>query len=147
MTSLPRWVDDYRGRPFERGRDGPDAFDCYGLVRAVLRDQWGAETPPLDGVWHLGLSGRLTAALVDPECPWTDVPQGEALAPGDVLTMTTPGGARELHVGVVVDERWFLHARQEVGVQTARHDQGVWRTLRFGPAYRHRDLVGAERPR
>ena len=39
------WTADYLGKPWRNGADGPDAFDCYGLVRAVYRDRCGVEMP------------------------------------------------------------------------------------------------------
>ena len=39
------WTADYLGKPWRNGADGPDAFDCYGLVRAVYRDRYGIEMP------------------------------------------------------------------------------------------------------
>jgi len=138
--SLPAWVEEYRGKPFRRDADGPDAFDCYGLVRAVLRERWGAETPALDERWHADAAAALGMALDAPDCPWADA-DGDPL-PGDVLTFAVPE-QRELHVGIVVAPGWFLHARLDEGVRTERLDRLPWAALRFGPAYRHRALGGA----
>ena len=135
MSEMPAWVESYRGRPFLRGADGPDAFDCYGLVRAVLRDVWGAVTPALDGAWHLSTAARLALALEDAACPWTAA--DSKLAPGDVLTFHAPSDAAELHVGIVVSPGFMLHARQDAGVTTARYDRAPWAVLRFGAAWRH----------
>jgi cell wall-associated NlpC family hydrolase len=139
MTTLPAWVEAYRGKGFRRGASGPDSFDCYGLVRAVLGDQWGALTPSLDGAWHLDASERIDRALTDPDCPWA--PWTGEPAVGDVVTFIAPGTASELHVGIVVAPGWMLHARQGRGVETARLDRLPWCALRFGPAYRHRSLA------
>ena len=37
------WTAEYLGKPWRNGAAGPDAFDCYGLVRAVYRDRYGVE--------------------------------------------------------------------------------------------------------
>ena len=137
--ALPLWVDRYRDRPFRRDADGPDAYDCYGLVRAVLRDVWGLSTPALTGAWHLAMHDRLTHALSVPDCPWVPVNAYPRL--GDVLTFEDPSPARELHVGISLGGRWMLHARQAEGVATARLDRLPWVALRFGPCYRHRGLL------
>lgn len=33
------WVNGYIGLPYQVNGRGPHAYDCYGLVQAVLRDQ------------------------------------------------------------------------------------------------------------
>jgi cell wall-associated NlpC family hydrolase len=35
------------GRPYAVGADGPDAFDCYGLARHVLREAYGEDLPEI----------------------------------------------------------------------------------------------------
>ena len=136
MSELPAWVDDYRGRPFLRGANGPDAYDCYGLVRRVLLDRWGAHTPSLDGAWHLDAAARLAMAVDDPATPWLRVP-GAALEGGDVLTFVDTAPPHQLHVGIVVAPGWMLHAQHDTGVVTARYDRAPWALLRFGAAWRH----------
>lgn len=45
---MTHWVEtDYLGRPWVAGASGPDAYDCYGLVRAVYRDRLHIDVPPL----------------------------------------------------------------------------------------------------
>ena|SRR3990167_1739349 len=134
MTRMPAWVDDYRGRPFRLGARGPDAYDCYGLVRAVLRDRWNADVPALDGLEALGTPERFRAASAAEDDLWI---AAEPPRPGDVLTFMLDG----LHVGVVVAEGWMLHARSRLGVATSRYDQMPWAAVRVGPAYRHHALT------
>lgn len=142
-AGMPAWVDLYRGKPFRREADGPDAYDCYGLVRAILRDQCGLETPALEGAWHMDMHDRLTHALGVPNSPWVAVDENPRL--GDVLTFEDPSPLRELHVGLAIGGRWMIHARQKEGVATARLDRLPWVALRFGPCYRHEGLEGSRR--
>jgi len=134
-VTLPAWVEGYRGRPFRRGSDGPDDYDCYGLVRAVLRDVFDASTPTLDGIHTLGTRERLRIALDSSDSPWREC---DGSLPGDVLAFRE----RELHVGVVVAPGWMLHALEESRTTTARFDRFPWLALRIG-AYRHRDVKQA----
>lgn len=134
---IPAWVDLYRGKPWERGSDGPESYDCYGLVRAVLRDRWGLTTPNLDGAWHLAAADALEAALQRDDSPW--VRWDGAPAPGDVVAFVGPPG-HDLHVGIVVAPGWMLSARRDDGVRTDRYDRGAWGAMRSGPAWRHRDM-------
>ncbi len=39
------WATDYIGKPWVLGTSGPDTFDCWGLVRAVLADRFGIAVP------------------------------------------------------------------------------------------------------
>jgi cell wall-associated NlpC family hydrolase len=126
---LPAWVDAYRGRPFVKDGEGPEAFDCYGLVRAVLRERFGVQAPAMDG---------LSRALEDPGSPWVQVGDEEPPCAGDVLVFL---GLGRIHVAVVVARNWVLHAMDDVGVCTGRFDRGRLALHRFGPAWRHRDLV------
>ena len=139
MTTIPAWTDRYRGKPFRFGADGPDAYDCYGLLRAVLREQFGVHAPPLDKPELLDLAGRVALVEADPECPWVPA---DAPAPGDVLAFDEPrpDGTHGLHVGVVVADGWMIHAHPD-GAGVVRYDRGARALLRIGPPYRHRDLV------
>lgn len=112
--SLPAWIEEYRGKPFARESYGPDAFDCYGLVVAVLREQYGRIVPPLRGAWRMEARDRLGAALH--ACPWLLVT--DARRPGDVVTYHLD----ELHCAVYVGTDTILHARRDLGVVTSH----VW---------------------
>jgi hypothetical protein len=39
------WAMQYMGKPWESGAQGPDAYDCFALVRAVQRDVFGRDLP------------------------------------------------------------------------------------------------------
>ena len=42
---MSHWAADYIGLPWEYGKEGPEAFDCWGFVRAVQRDRFGVDMP------------------------------------------------------------------------------------------------------
>lgn len=136
--AIPAWVECYRGKPFRRDADGPDAYDCYGLVRAALRNEWGLDTPALDGAWHLEAAQSLLAALGATDSPWIEL-RGEA-QPGDVLVFLGVPGV-ELHVGIVVAPGWMLHAREDHGVETSRLDRPAVAATRHTSHFRHRGMV------
>jgi cell wall-associated NlpC family hydrolase len=145
MTApIPLWVDSYIGRAFRFGADGPNPIDCYGLLRTVLREQFGAEVPPFNRSESLDATAHLALLRADPTCPW--VPAAAA-APGDVVAFDEPrpDGTHGLHVGIVLSPGWMIHAHPD-GVGVARYDRGVRAMLRIGPVYRHRDLMVAPVP-
>lgn len=53
---MTHWAEsNYLGRPWASGACGPEAFDCYGIVRAVYRDRLGITIPPLSLDAHKSL--------------------------------------------------------------------------------------------
>lgn len=106
------WTFDYLGKPWRNGADGPDAFDCYGLVRAVYRDRYGINMPVIS-----------TDATSIAEClhafrDYSDYDKWERIEDdpneGDVLQM---GCARHPHhVGIYIEPNRVLHCVSGSGV-------------------------------
>jgi cell wall-associated NlpC family hydrolase len=88
------------GKPYERGSDGPLAFDCYGLVRLVSRDVFGRELP-----------GRDTMTALSHQ-RWRRVrfPEDGAIALMEI--------AGEKHIGIWLREGGVLHAVAPPGWKT-----------------------------
>jgi hypothetical protein len=108
----------YIGRPWRAEADGPDAYDCKGLVRAVQRASWGREVPALlypqvlDFAQLRDACGRQGWGLVQ------DKPR-EA----DIIEVK---GKQGPHVGVFVISRGrlkVLHAVQNLGVRINTMDE------------------------
>jgi cell wall-associated NlpC family hydrolase len=99
---------DLIGKPYAPAADGPDAFDCWGLVVEVRR-RMGLPTPvPVPGPVPRN-QPRLTAALYHRAVwsgMWKPVP---VPVPGDVVACGSSGRAAAVHIGVVVDGG-VLHA-------------------------------------
>lgn len=93
------WVMNYFGKPWVSGAQGPDAYDCFALVRAVQRDVFGIDMPII-------MVDALNADVVKKTfsdtshyATWrqVDVPQE-----GDcVITKSSPDSPE--HVGIWVD--------------------------------------------
>ena len=47
-TPGPHWALGYLGKPWRAGCDGPEAYNCWGLVRAVYRERLGVELPAVE---------------------------------------------------------------------------------------------------
>jgi|SRR5208283_5284153 len=95
------------GRPYKNGAKGPDAFDCSGFVYYVY--------------------GRF-----DIKVPYTteelvrtgyQVPRENVLA-GDLVIFTIK---RSYHIGIMMNEREFLHASTSKGVAIGNLDLAYWR--------------------
>lgn len=125
------WAAAYVGLPFlSGGREGP-GLDCWGLVRAVYRDQLGVDLPSY-GEIDAGETRRLTRAIetgAQEQATWRRVAEPQ---PFDVAVMRLPTGLRWGHVGIVADARHVLHSEKASGVALARMDSPMIRNRIVG---------------
>lgn len=108
---------DLIGVSFQYGGRGPDAFDCYGLVKECLQRN-GVEIPDYRSPSVLKEVADLVAAE---KYRWRKiaVKQGSEIIPANVLT---PGRVLEIrvnglacHVGFIHRPRAFLHTWEDSG--------------------------------
>jgi len=45
---MTHWANTYIGAPWVEGAEGPDAYDCYGLLRTVMQTHYGIEMPVVE---------------------------------------------------------------------------------------------------
>lgn len=113
-SNAMHWAAPLIGRPYRRGAGGPDAFDCWGLVRWVFAQVHGISMPLVavddEGVDNVAAIKRAAAVS-----GWR--PSGaRSPAADDIVLMHGPAGR---HVGVIVDANgglFLLHALERVGV-------------------------------
>ena len=130
-TRAIHWAADLIGRPWVAGGRGPDAFDCWGLVRRVQAERFGRSLPeiPVD-------AGDLRAILG----AFRDHPERrrwaltETPAEGDCALMRQ--SRHPVHVGVwlAVDGGGVLHCVRGAGVVFQRPKgllQAGWRIEGF----------------
>jgi len=139
-TRPPEWTSRYVGIPFRsHGRDR-SGCDCYGLVRLVLREQFGVEVPSYAGDYPDALERAEVAALIARrQCSFSAGDGGSwraiaAPAPGAAIVLRIAG--EPWHVGVVIAERWFLHLRPGTDSCLERYDSIRWRR-RIGGFYHY----------
>ena len=118
------------GRPWVANAQGPDSFDCWGLVRYWFRTQHNVVLPatPVDGGDIRAVIEGLGALERDAHV-WAEVPLGEA---GQVVAMGK--NSRVSHVGVHIGGSFVLHSSRESGmvvVQTVSQLQRRWGTLKI----------------
>ncbi len=109
------WSVNYLGRPFQSGADGPDAYDCWGLVRAVLRDRAGIEVPKApvsDATNAREVAREFARSQLYADWREIDTPEREL----DVTLMAE--GRYPVHVGlwIPVGRGRVLHAVEAGGV-------------------------------
>lgn len=103
-------INHYLGKPWSNGSDGPDAFDCWGLVRAVYR-QRGIVLPVVDVDAHRALEVR--HAMRDNMDGWNLLGK-----PEDYCAVLMSASLRPHHVGVWIpnDGGGVLHSVEGAGV-------------------------------
>lgn len=111
---------DLLGLPFVRGGRGPDAYDCYGLVKEMFK-RAGKEVPDFASP---GTLEEIEALIADNHHHWRRVPIGTA---GAALSFRVEGyGA---HVGYMLSNDRFLHAWEPTGVTTERLTGGTFKPI------------------
>lgn len=106
------------GRPYRIGARGPDAFDCYGLVRFVLGELQGLGLPDDLGRPIVTTRDQAEAMLSHPEREnWMEIPAHEA-QDLDLILMGNVLG-RDFHLGL------FMQAGSNVGVLHVDQTRGV----------------------
>lgn len=101
------WWHDYIGRPFRDGGRGPDSYDCWGLVRAVMADRTGLALPAYGEISAADLVRVRSAMARDCDDGWVGVADPRAL---DVALMASGSGGRAIvHVGIMIDGARLLH--------------------------------------
>ena len=104
-------LDDLIGKPFKLGGRGPDAFDCWGLVREVMqRMRPGLALPD----WASdGIARDDQRAIMAGACPVYCEPV-DGMPDGALLVSEFAG-----HIAIVVGH-WVITARRFGGVVALR---------------------------
>ena len=129
------WAMAYIGKPWCAGAAGPDAYSCWGLVRAVMRERYGVELPASQ-VDENDLRACIEAIRGSSEAAlWEPVPVGEPPHDGDGVELSH--STRPHHVGVWIDaepEPGVLHSLEGSGVvftTLSALRRNHWRTISF----------------
>jgi len=107
------WVKRYVGIPFKSNGRTLAGCDCYGLVRLVLRNEYGIELPELSNDYTNALNVKETARLFKENLP---VIAGRKIAAPEekaVVVITEHGVAA--HVGIVAGDGHILHTGIKTG--------------------------------
>lgn len=122
------WVMDYLGKPWINGASGPDAFDCWGLVRHIYRERLDIDLPAVDVDAHRPLAVRHAFAEGAKAHGWEEV---EACPEADFDVVLMGQAKHPHHVGLAV-AGGILHSVEGIGViyqDTASLRRHGWRLL------------------
>lgn len=131
--TIPGWADRYVGiRYVDKGRTAA-GLDCWGLVLAVYRDQYGRTLPDHADHYRDGEDWPAIARTVAAEraAGWLRTEQPRE---GDVVVLNI--AKRPWHCGVMLGSLAFLHAAPGDSVVWDRLDHGRW-AKRIEGIYRH----------
>ena len=108
------WAVPLIGKPWEAGQQGPDAFDCWGLLAWVYQQQFNINLPRIS-VAEGDLRSQIKAFRAHPEHRhWQQV---DTPKEGDALLLRQ--SRHPIHVGIWIEtegEAGVLHALQGAGV-------------------------------
>lgn len=129
---LPAWAADYIGIPFaERGRRRDEGLDCWGLVRLVYAERFGATLPSFETTYGSVADAAGVAQVVEActrgndsaPAAWTPVERSSARC-GDLVQFHIGGGF--VHVGIVLTPTRMLHVMRGTDSCIERFDGPVW---------------------
>ncbi len=112
-TMQPHWAVEYIGKPWRMASDGPDAFDCWGLVVEIQRRLYGRN---LETIQVDPKNLRLLIETIRDHPVRLDWRPTASPKEGDVALLRQ--SRHPVHVGVwlEVDGGGILHAMRERGV-------------------------------
>lgn len=114
---LNHWAIQYLGKPWVSGAQGPEAYDCWSLVRAVYRDQFNITDLP--AFITDATDTAQVQAMFDGNQEFSNWRQIDTPIEGDaVITMN---GQRPEHVGIwlAIDGGKILQCVYGAGVVAA----------------------------
>jgi len=107
------WVKKYIGIPFVSNGRTTDGCDCYGLVRLVLRNEYGVELPELSDDYTDALNVAETARLFKEQLPAL---AGEKIAgPQERAVAVITEHGSPAHIGIAAGGGYILHTGIKTG--------------------------------
>jgi hypothetical protein len=138
-TRPPEWCRKYVGKQYQDKGRGPEKYDCWGIVLAVLKEQFGitglpdyGDTYTTSGDW----SSVSRAVIEGLKHGWNKLSFGGP-EPGDLVIINLAG--RPFHCGVFVAQPdWMLHALEGTDVVLEQLSRPMWaKANRIEGIYRH----------
>lgn len=117
------WWNDYVGIPYELKGRTTAGIDCWGLVRLVYREQFNIELPSFTEEYFSGYDDKTNAEIIAAKKEsWKELQDPK---PGSVVLLNILGYPS--HVGIVIDQNTFLHARLDDSVGIEKLNDPRWK--------------------
>ena len=94
MDKAIKLLKEQVGKPYVWGANGPDSFDCSGLVRYVYKNALGKDIPRVS----------------EDQSKVGQAVSRENLQPGDLVFFDTMDKGKVSHVGMYIGNNEFIHA-------------------------------------
>lgn len=120
MDKAIKLLKEQVGKPYVWGANGPDSFDCSGLVRYIYKNALGKDIPRVSED-----QSKVGQAI-----------SREDLQPGDLVFFDTMDKGKVSHVGMYIGNNAFIHA--------ANSKKGVIKSTLTG--YYDKKFINARRP-
>ena len=100
------------GKPYKKSAKGPNSFDCSGFVYYVFKKFHVILPPATEKLKKVG----------------QEIP-AENLLPADIVLFKTRVTRKVFHVGIMINEKEFIHASASRGVAIDRIDSYYWKKI------------------
>jgi cell wall-associated NlpC family hydrolase len=110
---MTHWVNEYIGKPWERGCAGPDRFDCFGLVQFVGNAHFDLGIPDLAA--HPESLKQAIRAIRD-DGNWAEFVPVDRPQSGDLVKMYRHSDPDHIGIWVDADGGGVLHSSRGIGV-------------------------------
>ena len=116
-----KWVNKYIGIPFVSNGRTMRGCDCYGLIRLVLRNEYGIYMPELSDDYTNACNIQETAKLFEKHLPVIAAKKIPEPKEGAIVIITEQG--RLCHAGISAGGGFILHTGAKTGsvCQRASH--------------------------
>ena len=113
---LYTFIEQWTGIPYKFGGQNKDGIDCSGLTQLLQQEVYGVKVP------------RMTSQQISV----IKRKYEDELKEGDLVFFDFDG-KQFSHVGVYLQNGWFVHASTRKGVMVARlHDNGIYKYFSRG---------------
>lgn len=99
------------GKPYVWGDEGPNSFDCSGLVYYVYKEVMKVTLPRVASA--MSKSGVAVKTRKD-------------LRPGDLIFFDTAGEGKITHVGIFISDDTMIHASSSGTIREAKISSSYW---------------------
>ena len=124
---LYAFIEQWTGTPYKFGGQNKDGIDCSGLTQLLQQEVYGIKVPRMTSQ-QIGVIKRKYE---------------EDLKEGDLVFFDFDG-KQFSHVGVYLQNGWFVHASTRKGVMVARlHDNGIYKYFSRGGSINPSTLTAA----
>jgi cell wall-associated NlpC family hydrolase len=108
-----KWVGKYIGIPFVSNGRTMEGCDCYGLIRLVLRNEYGIDLPELSNDYTDARNIKDTARLFAENLPVLTA--GKISEPKEQALVVIKEQGRPCHIGIAAGSGFILHTNFKTG--------------------------------